>query len=300
MQAVQRFLLRVVIALRQHSRQVRLQVDDALLARQVAFDAGFAIVVHVWRHRAAVGHHLLAQFHHLQQAGVVVVAADQQQIPRGHHEHRTPADRDAFQHVRQQRAADVVAVFPGPAMHARRHFHEVVGRVTQVIDGDGQRLLERQAPVGIGAVGQRGDGFRMVQRQQHHAVVAERPQGGAEVGVVAVRAQVVHADRLDHGPGPDHRPQQRAGLGQRGRPGLVAGQQGRDIALQRALALAASGFAIGVIGVVQVEVRAFAVKQPEFIRFVVQRAGVAPLPDGVDEKPGELVLRGLAPEQRVE
>lgn len=148
-------------------------------------------------------------------------------------------------------------------------------------------------------VGEGGDGFRPVQRQQHHAVVAKRAQGGLERRVVAVVAQVVHAHGLDGAAAADHRAQQGAGVGQRVRHGLAAAEQGGDVALQGALALAAAGVAIGVVGVVQVEVGAVAVQQAEFIGLVGELAVVAPLPDGGDEKRGELVLRGLAPEQRV-
>ncbi|WP_254607591.1 hypothetical protein [Achromobacter dolens] len=90
-----------------------------------------------------------------------------------------------------------------------------------------------------------------------------------------------------------------ARFGQRVRHGLAAAEQGGDIALQGALALSAAGIAIGVVGVVQVEVGAVTVQQAELVGLVGELAGVAPLPDGGDEQRGELILRGLAPEQRV-
>ncbi|KAG1078281.1 hypothetical protein G6F40_016775 [Rhizopus arrhizus] len=111
----------------------------------------------------------------------------------------------------------------------------------------------------------------MVQCQQNDAIVAKGSEGGVEGRVVALGADVVQAHVLQRAAAADDGPEHGPGDGGLLRRALRAAGQGRHEALQGPLLFRPAGVALGVVGVVQVEVRAFAQQQAEFIRLVGQR-----------------------------
>ncbi|MNN58880.1 hypothetical protein D3C81_1739520 [compost metagenome] len=139
----------------------------------------------------------------------------------------------------------------------------------------------------------------MVQRQQYHAIVSKRLKSRVEGAIVAFGAYVMQAHVFQRGTAADHgakhRPDHRGLLRRR----LLAAGQGRDKTLQGALLLRALRVAVGVVGVMQVEVRTFAQQQAEFISLVGHVALEALLARRRHEQLGELVRRGRAPEQCV-
>ncbi|MNR10132.1 hypothetical protein D3C85_1263670 [compost metagenome] len=134
---VQRCFLSVVFGLGQQAGQVRERLRQRVAGGPIACGRLVRIVVHVRRNQPAILDREVAQVHHFPHAVVVVVAGHQQRVARGHHEHGPPAHRDALQHVRQQGAADVVAIRPRAAIHALDQFSEIVGLVAQVFHGNG-------------------------------------------------------------------------------------------------------------------------------------------------------------------